>query len=149
MVDDFQGIGQQMHVIQREGGQQSLDDVLDAGAQDGQGNCPAPAPLGKGWKGFVDRDPLPEKIQDLIEVAPDGGHFGSDAVPERYFSAGDLAADVPAKLHAPEGLRQQVDGVGMGDGAVEVAENGHPTGLGTGSVHGVQAGKRKSVYGAD
>ena len=103
----------------------------------------------KGGKDASISDTLPEKFQDLIEVAPDGGHFGRDSVPERDLSAGDLAADVPAKLHAPEGFRQQIDGVGMGDGPVEVAEDGHPTGLGTGGNHGVQAGKRKSVYVAD
>ena len=73
VVDDLQGIGQQLHVIEPVGRQQSLDDVLDAGAQNGQGDFTAPAPLGKGWKGFVDFNPLPEKIQDLIQAAPDGG----------------------------------------------------------------------------
>ena len=149
VVDDLQGIGQQLHVIEPVRRQQSLDDVLDAGTQNGQGDFTAPAPLGEGRKRFVDFNPLPEEIQDLIQAAPDGGHFGRDSVPERYLSAGDLAADVPAKLHPPEGLSQQIDGVGMGDGPVEVAEDGHPTGSGTGVAHENPADPRQGMRGVD
>ena len=145
MVDDLQGIGQKLHVIEPVGRQQSFDDVLDAGAQNGQGNLLAPAPLGKGRKGFVDFNPLPEKIQDLIEAAPDGGHFGRDTVAKGNFSAGDLAADVPAKLHTAEGLSQQIYGVGMGDGPVEVAEDGHPAGFGSGVTHEILEDPRQGL----
>ena len=103
----------------------------------------------KGWKRWVYFDLLPQKIQNLTEISPDGGHFGRDSIPEGNFSAGDLAADVPAKLHPPEGFRQQIDGVGMGDGPVEVAEDGHPTGFGTGVIHEIPADPRQGVRGAD
>ena len=149
MVDDFQGIGQQPQVVEPEGRQQLLDDVLDAGTQNGQRNIPAAAPMGKGWKRWVYFDLPPQKIQDLTEVPPDGGHFGRDAVAEGYFSAGDLAADVLPKLHASKGLRQQIDGVGVGDGPVEVAEDGHATGWSAGGIHGIQADEPKRVCGAD
>ena len=64
------------HASSKTGLQQQLDNVLDPGTQNCQRDFTMPAPMGKRWKGFLDFDLLPEKIQDLSEAASDGGYFG-------------------------------------------------------------------------
>src|SRR5262249_34965997 len=103
---------------------EQVDDLMEAGAQDGQRNLLLPGPAGEWRESGVDPNLFAQQSFGLGERPADAAHLGGDALAQTQLALADQPADgLDHPRPAAQPRRQKDQRVRFSDCAVEVGED--------------------------
>ncbi|MCG3161463.1 MAG: hypothetical protein JMDDDDMK_02646 [Acidobacteria bacterium] len=103
---------------------EQINELMEAGAQNGQRNFPALDPAGKLNKSSVNPNPFAQQVHGVAERSADAAHFGDGRVAQAHSAFNDQTPDGFDHLSAAAKMcRQKNQRVFFGDRAVEVGKD--------------------------